>query len=151
MRLDLHAVVQNPTNANQVGPHCPIKQEVSRLANQAILCPGAIAAVAQMVAAHREPEFWPRGAAGAFWIGSYISQTGDQQRLVASSRSVPEPLLGVGEDLDYVFLGGRRKPKVWQRLLTGSPNSLGGSLAQAFDEALQAIVLDVGVATMIEV
>ena len=73
MRFNLHAVVQNPTNANQVGLHCPIQQEVSRLANQAILGPGAIAAVAQMVAAHCEPKFRPRGAARAFWIGNNIS------------------------------------------------------------------------------
>ena len=73
VRLNLHPVMQNPTNANQVSTHRPIKQEVSRPADQAILCSRAIAAVAQMVAAHREPKFRPRSAAGAFWIGGNVS------------------------------------------------------------------------------
>ena len=129
MRLDIHAVVQNAPNSDQVGPHCPIQQKMSRLANQAGLRSGTITAVAQMEAAHHRPKFWPRRAAGAVWIRSNISQASDQQHLVAAPRCIPEPFLGVGKDLDDVFLGGRRQPKARQRLLAGGPNPLLGSTA----------------------
>jgi hypothetical protein len=113
--------------------------------NQAILYTGAIATVAQMVAAHRKPKFRPRGAACALWIGSYISQTGDQQQLVAASRHVAELLLSVGKDLDYIFLGGQREPITRQRLSTFGLSPLHSAPAQAFDELLKALVRNVSV------
>ncbi len=108
MRGDLHAVVQNPSDADQVDPYHPIQQQMSRLANRAVLCPSTVAAVAQMVAAYQGSQFRARRAAGSLRIGRDIAQSRDEKHLVAPPCHVPEPLLCAGQDMNDVRLSRQR-------------------------------------------
>ena len=103
-----------------------------------------------MVAAHSMSEFRSRDTARAQGIETEVSQPGDQKCLVASSRGGPKLVLGVGQEAGDIVLGGRGKPNLRQ-VLTGSPNPVRGAPAQAFDDAVQVSILNIGEATMVEI
>jgi hypothetical protein len=53
--IDLHRIMQDSANADQIGPRNAIEQDVSRLSYQTIGRPSAVSTVAQMVAAYAGP------------------------------------------------------------------------------------------------
>src|ERR1035437_10996252 len=110
MAFDFHALVQGTTNADQIGPGHSIKQNMPRLAHQAVGCPSPVPTMAQVVAAHGVPKLRSRRAAGVLRIKCDVSQTDYQQRLVTPPCDLAEPVLGVGEEPDDVLFGGCRQP-----------------------------------------
>src|ERR1035437_4879359 len=110
MAFDFHAIMQDTTNADQIGPGHSIKQKMPGLAHQAVGCPSPVPAMAQVVTAHGEPKLRSRRTAGALRVKCDVSQTGYQQRLITPPCDLAEPVLDVGEEPDDVLFGGCRKP-----------------------------------------
>lgn len=79
---------------------------MTRLVDDTIERSRVAATVTQVVAAYAGPELRPCHAAAAFGISRNVPQGGNQQRLVASSCDLAEPILRVGEELDDVLRGG---------------------------------------------
>ena len=151
MAIDLHGIVQDATNADQIGPRNAIEQDVSRLSYQTIGRSSSASTVAQMVAAHGAPEFRPCHAAGTFGIRCNVSQTGNQQCLVAPPRDLAEPVLRVREELDDVLFRGRGKSIDRHRSSAGSVNPMTSMPPKRRDEILQFVILHVAVAALVEI
>jgi hypothetical protein len=59
MSFQLHAVIQNAADANQIGLAGPIKQDMTRLSDQTIGRSRVATTVAQVIAANAGAEFGP--------------------------------------------------------------------------------------------
>jgi hypothetical protein len=94
--LDLHAIVQDTTDTDQIGAAYTIKQEMPRPTYPALNEPNVVPAVSQMVTTHPGSKFRPRDATVAFGIGGNIAEGNDEKRLIAPSADFAELILRIG-------------------------------------------------------
>ena len=143
--------MQNPADADQTRAGHTIKQQMPWPMHSAVSGWGMVLAMAQMKAAHRMPKLWSRDATEASWIGGNVAKAGHEQGLVALPGSFAEAILRIGKEVDDVFFGGRRQPIDRHRLAPGFTDPVARQHAEAANQVLQIIVLQVAVATLVEI
>ena len=65
---DFHSVVQDPADAQDIGLRNPVEQNLSRFTDAAFSIASTIAAMAQVTAAHTEPQLRTRDTPRTVWV-----------------------------------------------------------------------------------
>ena len=87
--LNIHGVVQDAANANDLGLQAAVKQEMSRPPNASAGL-GACAAMAQVIGANAIANLGTRHAAGTERIGRDIAKARREQRFATAARASPK-------------------------------------------------------------
>lgn len=97
MPFDLHCVVQDTTDADQVGAGKAIEQQMTGTDHEAVLDPRAFPAVAQVIAAHVFAKLGPGDAVDPLRLGRHVPKGRHQQAFIAEAGDLPEVLIRPGK------------------------------------------------------
>lgn len=102
VQFQLHCVVQNAADTDQLGLKNTIEQQMSRAIHNAGFIACAIAAVAQMITGHYRTEFRALATSETCGIISKISQRRYEKPLVALARRASEAIFRLGQNINDI-------------------------------------------------
>ena len=148
--LDLHRVVENATDADQIWTDESVKQEVSRTENDPVLGSCVLTAVPQMIAANILAELWPKQASNPFRFSRDIAHVSSQKPLVAKTTDLAEIRFGVGEQVNDISQSSPSKAVDRHMLFAGTADPVTCLSSQLADDPFQIVSGDIVEATFVD-